>query len=80
MNKKVVSILAAAVMMTAMITGCGSSGGATIETVEETTEAAPAETAESTDAAETTEQTSEETADEEVVTDETSDLMDFGDE
>ncbi len=51
MKKKVVSILTAAVMMTAMITGCGSSGGATIETVEETTEAAPAETAETTDTA-----------------------------
>ena len=52
MKKKVVSILTAAVMMAAMVTGCGSSGGATIETVEENTEAAPAETAESSDTAE----------------------------
>ncbi len=52
MKKKVVSILTAAVMMAAMVTGCGSSGGATIETVEENTEAAPAETAESTETAE----------------------------
>ena len=64
MKKKVVSILTAAVMMTAMVTGCGSSGGATIETVEETTEAAPAETAEAPQESETAEEAPAEGAEE----------------
>ncbi len=52
MKKKVVSILTAAVMMTAMISGCGNSGSATIETVEENTETETQETAENTETAE----------------------------
>jgi hypothetical protein len=64
MKKKVVSILTAAVMMTAMVTGCGSSGGATIETVEETTEAAPTETAEAPQESETAEEAPAESAEE----------------
>ncbi len=62
MKKKVVSILTAAVMMAAMVTGCGDSGAATIETVEENAETATQEAAESTDAAKETAQESTETA------------------
>ena len=54
MKKRVVSILTAVGLVAAALAGCGSSGGATIETVEETAtetvEEAPAETAETAEA------------------------------